>query len=89
MPYGRKIVVHCPTGYHERLDQMVEQFMVSGHPLYLALATAAGERQRTAHFFVRLSTRVSSMRCARPPTAVGRSAMRASSNGSQRRSSDA
>jgi hypothetical protein len=27
MPYGRKIVLHCPTGYHERLDQMVEQFI--------------------------------------------------------------
>jgi hypothetical protein len=27
MPYGRKIVLHCPTGYHELLDQMVEQFI--------------------------------------------------------------
>jgi hypothetical protein len=27
MPYGRKIVLHCPTGYHERLDGMVEQFI--------------------------------------------------------------
>jgi hypothetical protein len=27
MPYGRKIVLHCPTGYQERLDQMVERFI--------------------------------------------------------------
>jgi hypothetical protein len=27
MPYGHKIVLHCPTGYHEGLDQMVEQFI--------------------------------------------------------------
>jgi hypothetical protein len=27
MSYGRKIVLHCSTGYHERLDQMVEQFI--------------------------------------------------------------
>jgi hypothetical protein len=30
MPYGRKIVLHCPTGYHARLDQMVQQFFRDG-----------------------------------------------------------
>jgi hypothetical protein len=30
MPYGHKIVLHCPTGYHEGLDQMVGQFVQDG-----------------------------------------------------------
>jgi hypothetical protein len=30
MPYSRKVVVHCPTGYHIGLDAMVEQFIAEG-----------------------------------------------------------
>ncbi len=30
MPYGRKIVLHCPSGYKLRLDAMVEQFLSDG-----------------------------------------------------------
>ncbi|WKB56035.1 hypothetical protein [Eleftheria terrae] len=30
MPYATKIVLHCPTGYHVALDQLVEQFITDG-----------------------------------------------------------
>ena len=30
MRYGRKIVLHCPTGYKLELDAMVEQFINDG-----------------------------------------------------------
>jgi hypothetical protein len=30
MPYATKIVLHCPTGYHIALDQLVEQFIADG-----------------------------------------------------------
>jgi hypothetical protein len=30
MPYGRKIVLHCPTGLNERIDQLVEEFIQDG-----------------------------------------------------------
>ena len=30
MHYGRKIVLHCPTGYKPKLDAMVEQFLKDG-----------------------------------------------------------
>lgn len=30
MPYGRKIVLHCPKGYLSRLDAMVDEFLKDG-----------------------------------------------------------
>lgn len=30
MTYATKVVLHCPTGYHIGLDQLVEQFIVDG-----------------------------------------------------------
>lgn len=30
MPYQRKIVLHCPKGYQDRLDGMVEDFIKDG-----------------------------------------------------------
>lgn len=30
MPYGRKIVLHCPAGYQPQLDAMIEQFIEDG-----------------------------------------------------------
>ncbi|WP_028601170.1 DUF7684 family protein [Ottowia thiooxydans] len=30
MPYGRKIVLHCPCGYKTELDEIVEQFIRDG-----------------------------------------------------------
>jgi len=30
MPFVAKVVLHCPTGYHFTLDQLVEQFISDG-----------------------------------------------------------
>lgn len=30
MRFAPKIVLHCPTGYHEALDTLVEQFLENG-----------------------------------------------------------
>lgn len=30
MPYAKKIVFHCPNGYDDRLDAMVEEFFRDG-----------------------------------------------------------
>jgi len=30
MPYGRKIILHCPHGYQPNLPDMVEQFVSDG-----------------------------------------------------------
>ena len=30
MPYGRKVVLHCPNGYQMRLDTLVEEFIQDG-----------------------------------------------------------
>ena len=30
MPYGRKIVLHCPDGYQPQLDAMIEKFIEDG-----------------------------------------------------------
>jgi hypothetical protein len=39
MPYARKVVLHCPSGYRTELDDLVERFVADG----VAFVAVVGE----------------------------------------------